>query len=147
MEAGELNERIREWAGDVSQLSRQVLEEDIDTNWRSYFSEYTAKRIEKIARESYYRSLRRNTEPRSVPKACLWFSWLLLASIRERVFEPAYQDALADYIAGEQSRGRFLVVTGWLVVLSWGAVIGDKITTGLAKFIPAPLRKWWSSVR
>lgn len=64
-------------------------------------------------------------------------------SIRERVFEPAFNDALAEYMQGEQSRRQFITHTAWLVVATWGVVIGSKMTAGIAKLIRAALRGWW----
>ncbi len=84
----------------------------------------------------------------------LWklFSFILSRRTRERVFEPAYQDMLADHLESKKYRTKW--ARRWLTfcfalrtVLMVGdclrAVAADKALIALARMIPEPLRRWW----
>lgn len=76
------------------------------------------------------------------PWLCRWLPRLLPAPIRERVFDPAYQDMSANFGGSARSSTRFVVATAWLVMLSWSTVINGKVTAALAKLVPAAVREW-----
>jgi hypothetical protein len=83
------------------------------------------------------------------------FSYVLTRKTRDRVFEPAYQELLEDYLT---TRGKYR--TKWakrwltfsytfrtcLIVLDClRAMLADKAIALLARVVPEPLKRWWLS--
>ena len=91
----------------------------------------------------------------SFPRIWELFAFVLPKKFRERVYEPAHQELLEDYLLVRQkyrTKGarRWLAFcfcwrTFWLVVQCFQAVFADKALRGLATLIPEQIKRWWLS--
>jgi hypothetical protein len=88
------------------------------------------------------------------------FGYLLDRQTRERVFDPAFHDLMADYLRTRSATYRGPIATGWLlfaftfrtamlVVQSLRAIFGAAVLAFLTSLIPQGIRQriwdWWQS--
>jgi hypothetical protein len=86
----------------------------------------------------------------------LWefFPYLLPHRVRERVFEPAHQEMLEDYLLTKRIRGRwarrwlsfcFTFRTALMVFDCLRAMAADRGIRLLLRLVPNPVKRWWIS--
>jgi hypothetical protein len=91
----------------------------------------------------------------SFPRAWRLFSYLLPRKTRDRVFEPAYQDLVDDYLT-TRAKYRTKWAKRWLtfcytlrtclmVLDCLRAMLADKAIALLARVVPERLKHWWLS--
>ena len=88
------------------------------------------------------------------PRIWLLFSFALTKQARERVFEPACNDMLEQYMLSRRYRTRlarawltfaFTVRTMLMVLDCLRAMAGDRAVHWLARVVPNPVKRWWLS--
>lgn len=83
--------------------------------------------------------------------------YFLPKKIRERVYEPAHQEMLEDYLESQEKCDTRLskqwinlcfVFRGTILLLDcWRALMTDKSIRLLLKLLPSQIREWWTSPR
>jgi hypothetical protein len=90
---------------------------------------------------------------RGFPRFWNLFAYLLPRKVRERVYEPAHQELLEDYLtARKKYRTKwsrrwltfcFTFRTVLMVLDSFRAMLGDHVVDFLVRLLPEALRQWW----
>jgi hypothetical protein len=93
------------------------------------------------------------TGPPGFPRAWNLLAFVLQKRIRARVYEPAHQELLEDYLLARRKYRtpwacRWLTFcftwrTFWLVVQCFQAVFADKAMAAVGKLVPEPVKRWW----
>lgn len=83
--------------------------------------------------------------------------YFLPKKIRERVYEPAHQEMLEDYLESQEKCDTLLskqwinlcfIFRGTILLLDcWRALLTDKSVQLLLSLVPSQIREWWTSLR